>query len=437
MESKTQRLIQRIEITRLFGSLSYNIMVPKTSDPESGQLLLLYGDNGTGKSTILRLLYHLLSPRIFEGHKTNIAEVPFQGFRVWATDGTRVVVERTGDSAPGPYELTISDPDGTPITKWEWKENKPGEDDEPAYRQACEALAGLKIGLHFLPDNRRVDDETTQGRRHRIIRDSSGRRVRLNDSDEDDPSSPEALLEQTIGNTIQTFGQQALSQSNIGYSSVYTIYRDIVRQLVKFGGNAQTDASESLQDLNERLIGLGTRNETFARFGLVPELDAGAISDLLDEAADNQSALLSSVLTPYLDGHQARLNALQDLQKVMDTFVTLLGEFYSQKSVSIHVGRGLTIKSSAGLDLDPSVLSSGEKQLLLLFCNAIQARRDNTVFIVDEPELSLNVKWQRLLVGAMMECLKGVKAQLILATHSIEILSQYREYVVPLRDIDD
>ena len=38
------------------------------------------------------------------------------------------------------------------------------------------------------------------------------------------------------------------------------------------------------------------------------------------------------------------------------------------------------------------------------------------------------------MISALLSCLEGVRTQIILATHSIEILSQYNEYVVTLRD---
>ena len=55
-----------------------------------------------------------------------------------------------------------------------------------------------------------------------------------------------------------------------------------------------------------------------------------------------------------------------------------------------------------------------------------------TIFIIDEPEISLNVKWQRQLIHALLELTKGSQVQFILATHSMELLSQYMGHVIKL-----
>ena len=113
----------------------------------------------------------------------------------------------------------------------------------------------------------------------------------------------------------------------------------------------------------------------------------------------------------------------------------MLESFFSRKSIGLDVRNKMSILSNDHKELRPSMLSSGEKQLVLLLCNAITARNDGTIFIIDEPEISLNVKWQRRLIQALLTCLDGVESQLVMATHSIEILSQYKEFVVPLNDI--
>jgi predicted ATPase len=78
------------------------------------------------------------------------------------------------------------------------------------------------------------------------------------------------------------------------------------------------------------------------------------------------------------------------------------------------------------------VLSSGEKQLLLLFCNTIRARTQANIFVVDEPELSLNVKWQRQLLQSLLALVKGTGVQFVIATHSIELLAGQRDSIIHL-----
>ncbi|MHC5828218.1 MAG: hypothetical protein ACYT04_73080, partial [Nostoc sp.] len=53
--------VVRIEVERLFGRYTYTL-VKKDNNPHiDSSLMILYGDNGSGKTTILKLLFHLLS----------------------------------------------------------------------------------------------------------------------------------------------------------------------------------------------------------------------------------------------------------------------------------------------------------------------------------------------------------------------------------------
>lgn len=65
-----------------------------------------------------------------------------------------------------------------------------------------------------------------------------------------------------------------------------------------------------------------------------------------------------------------------------------------------------------------SALSSGEKHLLRIL---VAALKDPGALLIDEPELSMHVDWQRQLVGCLREL--SPETQLILATHSPEILA--------------
>jgi len=142
--------------------------------------------------------------------------------------------------------------------------------------------------------------------------------------------------------------------------------------------------------------------------------------------------MLNTVLRPYLEGHAARLDALNELQQVINSFVALLSSFYSHKKATVHLEKGLSLRADTGQELDPANLSSGEKQLLLLFCNAISSRQNKTVLMIDEPEISLNVRWQRELIPALLTCMSGTAFQIVIATHSVELLARYRDCVTPL-----
>jgi len=80
----------------------------------------------------------------------------------------------------------------------------------------------------------------------------------------------------------------------------------------------------------------------------------------------------------------------------------------------------IRVESSAGADIGLASLSSGEKQMLRLLIECLLAQQSS--LLIDEPEISLHIDWQRRLVSSMR--LLNSKAQLILATHSPEIMAE-------------
>lgn len=78
-----------------------------------------------------------------------------------------------------------------------------------------------------------------------------------------------------------------------------------------------------------------------------------------------------------------------------------------------------------------SLLSSGERQVLILLTYIAFPNSKADVFIIDEPELSLHLKWQHDLLGHV-ESLKGSNAQMIIATHSPEIVGTHTDRCVVL-----
>lgn len=84
--------------------------------------------------------------------------------------------------------------------------------------------------------------------------------------------------------------------------------------------------------------------------------------------------------------------------------------------------------------LQPYLLSSGEKQMLVILLTALTEDREPYVLFMDEPEASLHFEWQKRLIAMVREL--NPNAQIILTTHSPAlILSGWEDAVTEVSDI--
>lgn len=74
-----------------------------------------------------------------------------------------------------------------------------------------------------------------------------------------------------------------------------------------------------------------------------------------------------------------------------------------------------------------NTLSSGEKQILILFTYIKFNYKQGKLFIIDEPELSLHPKWQETFLAGIKSIMPE-KIQLLFATHSPAIVGKNKEY---------
>ncbi|HBL6944437.1 TPA: ATP-binding protein, partial [Morganella morganii] len=117
--------------------------------------------------------------------------------------------------------------------------------------------------------------------------------------------------------------------------------------------------------------------------------------------------------------------------KPIDLFLDILKEFMEDKKFTFNNGE-LSLSNEHG-SLEHSSLSSGEKQLLILFIETLIQQNKNNIFITDEPELSLHITWQRQIIPAIKKL--NPNAQIIAATHSPEVASKYRDYIFDMESM--
>ena len=107
------------------------------------------------------------------------------------------------------------------------------------------------------------------------------------------------------------------------------------------------------------------------------------------------------------------VNEINSIFSILELDVKLKGFSKDEKTMPIF-------ENSVGEEFDINDLSSGEKQLFLRTLSIKMLEPNNSIILIDEPELSLHPKWQQRIIEVYKKI--GENNQIILATHSPHIL---------------
>jgi hypothetical protein len=140
----------------------------------------------------------------------------------------------------------------------------------------------------------------------------------------------------------------------------------------------------------------------------------------------------NAVLNLYLNTLLARKNeSKQAFQRSRD-FETSINKFLDKKNLRIGVidprnrtRSSVSVGTEGGRNYGLSSLSSGEKQILTMLYSASRSRFKSGTFLIDEPELSLHVDWQRQILRELMQ--QSADRQIIACTHSPEVGGDHLE----------
>lgn len=156
----------------------------------------------------------------------------------------------------------------------------------------------------------------------------------------------------------------------------------------------------------------------------------------------NDKPSLSFVDAEYLIGMKRihsiidKWNALLNKQEVIyesrNNFISVINQLLQRKKLLINERNELYIETESGKTFTLFNLSSGEKQLPIIFGEIVLQKSEPHIFIADEPELSLHVEWQEKLVESLK--LLNPYAQLIFATHSPDIVGTFQKSVIKIEN---
>ena len=426
--------IESFKITKLWGYRDIDLTF-------NNDVNVLIGPNGSGKTTILNLLHSILTVDI-----SGILNVNFEYAEIHLRDFKDNSVFRTVKVKAANRLLRLyldekeTNIDTEFITGHRFAEHRrrlgkghtlPERFPERYVRRTIvseefyDELTSL-VPIAWLPVNRRLPSTGDEEERYIRTEPLESVDLRLQELLED-LSRYHSILNAQLSERYKKFERQVLSvilyskdqdkPTSISLPSPKRTNTD-KKQLLR----AFEDAGLLDEQMQNRI------NEHFAKAEEVVKRVQKSSNDLTPE-----DFLVLPLISRTQDMVKCAAELEKDREDIFDhlrRYEETVNSFLDDKSIQVDESGQLQIESSSPSDLNPRLLSSGEKQILILLTQALLRVDKPVIYIADEPELSLHVTWH----GKLLESLRslGGDMQVIVATHSPDIVGDFRDKVIDL-----
>jgi energy-coupling factor transporter ATP-binding protein EcfA2 len=332
MRHNSSSTIVGIEVDQLFGSYTYNLALRK--DAEANRLLLLYGDNGSGKTRILSLMHHLLSRSSGRGHLTYLARTEFKSFSVIFSNDLRICAYREHCDT-GAYRISLSRGSKI-INEVQVHARKTSDDvavrnddiDDRDLEALYDQLSKDEMSIYFLTDDSNLHgdqfdppEKILSSARHnlsRVYSDLAQSSIDLFISGNSRGSGLNIPVDQQLVSSIQRaetwIRKQALNASSRNDASFSNIYTEII-SLLGEEENQSTDEILSRSLLVKRVRELAQQTERLSSFGLTSAFPVRPLLAAIQKVDESRVKLISQVLVPFFKSVEARNCGLEAISR--------------------------------------------------------------------------------------------------------------------------
>ena len=357
-------------------------------------LNIITGANGSGKTTILKLLWYLIS-----GHLEQIlAEIPFRSISI-QTDLFALSMERVKPDQVI-FDYRFGEEEG--VSEFIVTAAETGRIDrkDVSWVNAIEKqIAESSKGSLFFPTFRRIE---------------GGFSIGSKSSTDTEEVAVLRLLSSTTEKLLNAISQLSEDMSTDRHKFIFSVS---TMDMIKLLPQKYLDIYQEISNLQSQVL------ENISK-----EIQRNPDKDKIGEIPESASSLLDTIQKVDKETEQMKepLSVLSELiQKIFRYKAILVTEklVLGEKNDGIAFGEGSEDIAIEEINdaISSDKLSSGEKQMLGYLCyNAFY--KDTAIFI-DEPELSLHVDWQRRLFPTLLE--QGQNNQFFVATHSPFIYTKY------------
>lgn len=434
-ENKTN--IEYVNIIGLFGR--YNVKVSLDN-----QVNIFIGENGLGKTTILNCVYYILKKKFLK-----LLEIQFLEIHVKFKKEKNSYIISVDDILEFKKEKSISlKLFENNILENELKSNKELELYEKEEKILKTGLDNLEDMSSFLEKNLKnskfkkgnsnnvfkLEKAISKYIKQRIIYLPTYRRIE---------SEPETFKSQ---GKYFSFGGLGLSEKED--SPIKFGMSDVKKSIDKILNEIRSIAMKKFSEMTRVLlkqyvdnkflnshknIKVETLKIVLDRLGEeIEEEYKTKILDLVNDKKIKNNKYLLNLIEKLIDSYNEQKQYDDRIKKFSDTCNQYLNDkyfYYNQSTLSLEIFLDSISKENI---IELTQLSSGEKQIISLFSKLYLESDENSIVIIDEPELSLSLKWQKMLLP---DIIKTENCDLLLTvTHSPFIFdNEFDDYAKEIR----
>ncbi len=440
--------LRSVKVSGLFGYVDHLVTVA----PEAPTVIT--GPNGTGKTHVLRLIDASLNTDV-----RYLLEAPFESMILDFADGSCIEISRATE--PGAdvlpkdlgrprdnvrLRLAFQDQHGRAFdvetTTAEFEREKSGASrDFPAWVIQLASGRYYDTRAERLLPPRLVDARYGELGRHVPLESSARGRAYLKSIDE----LKSVLIDtKRLDSELDSLTRPGDRKTSEGEERILGYIREIQAEVaaaredslhrsqsadLRFADRALAAATLTvrLDDLKRQYAEVLNLYEEMARNGLAPDETPTGLPEKPNPTAKRIMALLLADWNRRLAPLAPINQKLIDLRSILDSKLQSSGK----RTVMGPRGR-LGIESTSGRRIPVARLSSGEQHLLAIFSQLLFATKPGSVVLVDEPEISMHMKWQHSFLADVRKVAATSDLQVIIATHSTGIINGRWDFVQEL-----
>jgi len=197
-------------------------------------------------------------------------------------------------------------------------------------------------------------------------------------------------------------------------------------------GEIKTDYQ--VEELQKMAAKVNQKRKELQELGLLSK-DTAPL-DIPDSLDDIKKAILAVNILDMQE--QLKVYEEDAFDQKVKLFLEILNERrFSYKKIYLSEEKGFYFKNIRDKDILPKNLSSGEQHELVLLYELLFRIPDASLILLDEPEISLHIAWQKEFIEDMQDIIALKNFDFIVSTHSPSIINGEWDLTISLKGPED